>query len=284
MNQILENIYNKLNRLSRLMITLLAVLLTAVIGVIDIFTGSELASSVFYLAPIALAAWFGGRRRGFIITFLSAATWITADVAAGNTYTNLFVPIWNTTVRLLLFLIFTLLLTRVHKDMQQQSQLARTDMLTGIANSRSIYEHAAAELDRARRYGRPLTVVYLDLDNFKEVNDTMGHQVGDQLLNAVARLLAGNIRSTDWVGRLGGDEFLIIFPETSPELAKSLIQRIHEKLNASMDDKSWPVRFSMGVITLNSKPLSVDAIITHADHLMYEAKKQGKDRIIYDTI
>lgn len=283
MNGIIKKIYGQLSRFSLLVIALLAVFLILAIGAIDIVSGAELASSAFYLAPIALATWFGGRRLGLIITFLSAAMWITADIAAGNTYANLFVPVWNTAVRLFLFLIFTLLIAWLHDDREKLSSMARTDVLTGIANSRSIHEQTAAELDRARRYGRPLTVVYIDIDNFKEVNDTLGHPVGDRLLVTVAQFLSGNIRSTDSIGRLGGDEFLVIIPEISPEVAKSLIQRIHKQLNTLMDEKDWPVSFSMGVFTFISEQISVDDIITRADQLMYQAKEQGKDRIIYDT-
>jgi hypothetical protein len=166
------------------------VLLVAVMGYVDYVTGYELSFSLFYLIPVCLVAWYSGRRLGLVISMLSAVAWPMADVASGHTYTYPALHVWNMLIRLGFFVIVTLLLAALHDAHDAEQRHARTDFLTGLLNARHFQEVADAELERVRRYGGPFSLAYLDLDNFKHVNDTFGHEVGDDVLATVGRQLA----------------------------------------------------------------------------------------------
>ncbi len=163
---------------------------------------------------------------------------------------------------------------------EREQELARTDSLTGLTNRRAFCEMSSGEIDRAQRYHRPFTVAYVDIDNFKTVNDRFGHSTGDTLLRVVAHTMKSNSRAVDVIARLGGDEFAIFLPETGPEPGRAVIRKLHERLLDAMRQHEWPVTFSIGVITFIRPPSTVDQMIRFADGLMYTAKNGGKNRIM----
>jgi len=163
--------------------------------------------------------------------------------------------------------------------LEREKALARTDSLTQIANRRAFYELASTEINRAHRYKRPFTIVSMDLDNFKIVNDRFGHKIGDTLLCSVANTIQKNIRATDVVARLGGDEFTVLLPEIGAESARVVAHKLQKELLDTMQTNEWPVTFSMGVVTFNSAPATVDEMLKKADTLMYSAKQSGKNII-----
>ena len=162
---------------------------------------------------------------------------------------------------------------------QQEKRLSRLDPLTGLANRRAFYEGAELERQRAVRYGRNLSMAYIDLDNFKQVNDNFGHKAGDQLLVTVAIILRSDLRPSDLAARLGGDEFAVVLPETDELGARRATSKLHVLLTQAMQDNDWPVTFSMGVVTFNSIPETVEQMVHKADELMYTVKHGGKNRI-----
>lgn len=168
---------------------------------------------------------------------------------------------------------------QINLVLQREKELARTDALTGLANRRAFYEALRAERSRASRYGRPITLAYVDLDNFKRVNDTLGHAIGDELLVCVADLLRSNLRMSDSVGRLGGDEFALLLPETGPQHAEGLLKKLAAVLNAAMQAQKWPVTFSIGAAAFLDNPPPMEEMIRTADELMYSVKKSGKNRV-----
>jgi len=139
------------------------------------------------------------------------------------------------------------------------------------------------EISRARRYEHPFTIVCLDLDNFKAVNDCSGHSTGDLLLRLVARTTRENIRVTDTVARIGGDEFAILMPETGREVAEVIMQRVKRVNLDYMRKHGWPVTLSIGVVTFTSPPSTVDEVLRVSDRLMYSAKNNGKNSIQYEV-
>lgn len=143
-------------------------------------------------------------------------------------------------------------------------------------------ELADTELSRARRYERPLTIAYLDIDNFKLVNDRLSHATGDLLLKRVAESIRNNIRVIDTIARVGGDEFVTLFPETDPDTAKLVIERIQKGLRDVVQENKWPITFSIGALTCVTIPDSVEALVTAADRLMYSVKAAGKDTVKYE--
>jgi len=151
--------------------------------------------------------------------------------------------------------------------------------VTGVANSRAFYDIASMELSRARRYARSLTVSYIDLDNFKYINDHFGHNVGDVVLRVVGQTILRNLRSSDTVARLGGDEFAVLFPETGSDAAQMVLYKIQGLLVAEMQRNAGPISFSIGAVTYVEAAESVDKMIQMADNLMYVAKRNGRNRI-----
>ena len=163
--------------------------------------------------------------------------------------------------------------------LERERSAARVDFLTGILNRRGFYEIAGSESQRSRRYKRPLSLVYVDLDNFKGVNDSMGHDAGDELLIQVAAVIHSEVRGTDTVGRLGGDEFAVLLPETDQEQGRIVVDKVQKQLMEAMQEKQWPVTFSIGLISFNVPPESIDEMVREADRVMYSVKLKGKNSI-----
>ncbi|MDF2177342.1 sensor domain-containing diguanylate cyclase [Aliiglaciecola sp. CAU 1673] len=165
--------------------------------------------------------------------------------------------------------------------LSREKLLARIDSLTGVGNRRAFHEAAKHEIERSERYQRPFTAVYMDVDNFKQVNDEFGHDCGDRLLQRVTSITQLCLRQTDFLARLGGDEFGILLPETNLEEARKVIDRIRQELLREMRQYDWQVTFSIGVLVCTSCPETVDEMLKRVDELMYGVKRSGKDAVHY---
>jgi diguanylate cyclase (GGDEF)-like protein len=258
----------------------LAVVLVPVLGWIDTITGYELSFSIFYLGPIAVAAWVGGAGPGLALSLLSAVMWGGADVLSGHHYSSPIYPLWNTLIRFVSFSVLSVLLAEREEAHAREFALARTDALTGLANPRYFNEVLDAELNRSRRYGRVLSLVYVDLDNFKTVNDRWGHAAGDALLVDIAATLRQQLRDADTAARLGGDEFAIVLPETDSDAAQRTAERVHAALGRTAARSGYPVTASIGVVTCRTAPRSRDHLLHLADELMYSVKRASKDSVV----
>jgi diguanylate cyclase (GGDEF)-like protein len=253
------------------------------IGILDYLTGYEIAFSLFYLIPISLLTWVAGRRLGIVACLAGAIVWLIADLMAGSLYSHPAVYAWNTIIRLSFFLIVTLLLSTLRRSLEIERELAHTDYLTGAMNSRFFFEFLQMEIDRFKRYQHPFSLAYIDLDNFKAVNDRFGHMAGDQVLRTVVGHTKSRLRKTDMVARLGGDEFALLLPETDQESAKVAISKIRSSLLQEMQKNRWPVTLSVGVLTCTAALPTRDELVRMADDLMYSAKREGKNAIRFST-
>jgi diguanylate cyclase (GGDEF)-like protein len=180
--------------------------------------------------------------------------------------------LWNFGTDLLVYVALTLLLSTLRTKLSEEHENARTDPLTGLGNVRAFRAAAEAEVARCRRYHRPLSLALVDLDDFKQVNDTHGHGAGDDVLRATAQHLAESVRSTDTVARVGGDEFVILLPETDPAQAAAAVGHLRSRPVAA----DLPVGFSVGVVTYADDPPSVEDILAEADRAMYAEKRAGR--------
>jgi diguanylate cyclase (GGDEF)-like protein len=277
------NLPARLEKPSPLFWTAAGIALLAGVGILDYLTGYELAFSLFYLIPVSLVTWLVSRRLGMLLAFASAVVWLTADVTAGNLYSHPFIYAWNTLIRLGFFVLTVLLLSTLKRTLEREKESARTDYLTGAANSRLFYDLVQMEIGRYQRYERPFTVVDLDLDNFKTVNDRFGHAAGDQVLRSVVSSIRKYLRKTDVVARLGGDEFALLLPETGQESARIVLAKIQDGLLQEMRRGDWPVTFSVGVLTCTAMPATLDELMRRADELLYTVKGAGKNAIQYTT-
>lgn len=257
----------------------ISVLLIVLISALDNVTGKDVNLAIFYLIPVAWATWFIGRWTGLFFAVLSAAVWSGMDRVAGIVYSTRAVTAWNAIVRLLLLVFVSLLLSEIRRTTNARKELAFSDPLTGIANTRVLHADLDREIERLRRYGRPFTFAYIDLDRFKSVNDSLGHRAGDDLLQNVALALAGCVRESDIAARLGGDEFAVLMPETEEPAARLALNRIAEAVDASLHEVAPAVEgvgATIGAVVFVHSPWSTDHAISLADELMYEGKREGR--------
>lgn len=165
-------------------------------------------------------------------------------------------------------------------------RLATTDALTGLYNRGHFFERAEAEKARAERYGYPLACLILDLDRFKQINDSHGHATGDAALVAVAATLRGLLRGADVIGRIGGEEFALLLPQTDVAGATAFAERLRKSvaaLDIPRDQESFRVTISIGVATVEATDSSIAQALRRADQALYEAKLAGRDRVVTAT-
>ena len=173
-------------------------------------------------------------------------------------------------------------LADVKVSLQRVEEMAATDVLTGLYNRRHFNRVLDQLFAEAQRYDKDLACVMIDMDGFKPINDTLGHQVGDQLLVTAGKVISANMRRMDVAARYGGDEFVLLLPQANQEAAANAATRINEefKLAASRLLNRGGVSMSMGIASIGAhRPASADAIIKLADDALYKAKKAGKDRV-----
>jgi diguanylate cyclase (GGDEF)-like protein len=280
----LESANRVLVSLPRAQLVALAALGLVLIGAADLATGFEIAASVFYVGPVSLVAWYVGRRAGVLFALLAAATWLAADLLAGHVYSHAAIPVWNAFARLGFFLIIVALLDALRMRLEIEARLARTDSLTGALNRRAFVEQLDYNLALARRERRPLALAYVDLDDFKRVNDAHGHGEGDRVLRLAAQALASSIRRTDAVARLGGDEFALILPDTDSAGAERLVAKAMRGLADALPRGPSRVTCSVGTAVFREPPASADEAIRAADAVMYRAKSAGKATVLVEVV
>lgn len=171
----------------------------------------------------------------------------------------------------------------LEKTNQKLKQMIITDELTQLYNRKGILQNFDLELKKAKRYNRDLSIIMIDIDHFKKVNDTHGHQFGDKVLKIVSQTLQKNVRKVDLAGRYGGEEFLIVLPETNLSQGYKVAEKLRTKIkNLEIENLNWQLTISCGVAEF--KDNSGEEIIKKADNLLYKAKEQGRDVTIADGI
>lgn len=254
--------------------------LVVLVGTADFYTSSEISFSLFYLFPIILSSWFAGRKHSLVVCAMCAVSWFLADTLTNQIYSSPVIGYWNAIVRLVFFVAIAYLLP-VLRELEHEKTIARSDDLTGVANRRYFFQLCQNELNRAQRYNHPLTLVYVDIDGFKSVNDELGHQSGDNLLCTFTETAKNVLRKTDVIARVGGDEFIIMLVETGLEEAKKITPMLQKALVEHMRKNGWNVTFSIGVISYQQGEAKLDDIIMRADALMYSVKKSTKNAVSY---
>ena len=254
-------------------------ILIGLTGLINYSTGHDFAFSVFYVLPISLITWFTNKWFGLVASIACAIVWVVADLSPAQSSLIHLIPFWNPFIRLAFFIIITFLLSSLKSSLD----VARTDYLTSAINSRYYYEIVQMEINRFQRNQRPFTVAYIDIDNFKAVNDQLGHTVGNQVLITFVNSITKVIRKSDFIARLGGDEFAMLFPETDQEASRIIFSKIQTDIKEVMRQKNWSITFSVGVLTCGVAPHTTDELIRMADGLMYLAKSDGKNTVKYSV-
>lgn len=251
-------------------------LLLALVAWTDHLSGIDLQLEFFYLLPLAIVAWICGRRDGIVTAALATVLWTLVDVTGRPVRTQSGLIVWNAAVEMLFFSGVALLVSYVGRQADILRSLARADALTGVANRRAFFGALTSAVDLSMRREGAWTLAYIDLDDFKQVNDRLGHNVGDEVLRAVAGTLRAATRRIDVVARLGGDEFAVLMPDTDPAQAETAVRKLQGLLDSRMAKGEWPVTFSIGVTTFLAAPPSPDAALAVADARMYQVKRGAK--------
>ncbi len=169
-----------------------------------------------------------------------------------------------------------------HQLIEKLERLSKTDELTMVLNKRAIMERLDYELDRARRYNIQLSLIICDLDRFKQINDTFGHAAGDKVLRIMAQALAGSLRKTDIMGRFGGDEFLLILPQTPLEGASEFAERLRQRVQEIKypEEITLKTTLSLGIAAYEGSSDAND-MVRRADMALYNAKKSGRNKAAF---
>jgi diguanylate cyclase (GGDEF)-like protein len=261
----------------KVFILILALLLSTLVGVLDYSTVPEF--EIFYLLPIVLSSWYVNRWAGVFFSLLCAGIWLYDDLHTLQAGDESFVPYWDALVRMGMFISISLVVSALKKALEAERQLSRTDATTQVANARFFYEQLDFEIHKNRRYGHPFSLIFMDVDNFKTVNDQFGHSAGDALLKLIASTIKKSVRRADFVARTGGDEFAMLLPETGRDGGCDAANKIQSALASAVEGRNYPVTFSLGLVTFLTPPESVDEAAKMADDCMYAAKRGGKNRI-----
>jgi diguanylate cyclase (GGDEF)-like protein len=278
-----KKVNNHFENKHRIVPIIWGILLLLLFGYIDYQVTPETSLSIFYLFPVSLLTWFTGKKVGVMASVLSAIAWFLINSPSSYIENSILVNSWNAIVMFLFLFIVSYLLIELRTAKEREKESARVDPTTGLANKRLFFELARLEVKKVERYRHPLTVVYMDVDDFRKINDTLGRRVGDKLLQTVAQTIKTTIRETDIIARIGGDDFVILLPGSGYESANIVIRRVHKELLNSMQENEWSATFSIGAATFINPPKSVDDMIQRADHLMYLAKNNGKNQLKHIT-
>ncbi len=266
---------------SLMFLGIICLALIAVLGVIDYVTGYEINFFIFYAAPIWLAGWYGNRRLGLLSAITCGVMWFIVDQYTGRQYSHPLIPYWNGSIRITFFLFVLYALSNIKEKLKLEQLNADYDSLTDLLNGRGFREKLDVLFPLMKREKDVYSLAFIDLDNFKHVNDSMGHAEGDKVLKSVAGVMREGVRSSDLVSRLGGDEFVVFFPNTDRDQVQNVMDGLRRKLDTAVKQNQWPIGFSIGVCTFSSNENSIEEAVAIADSLMYDVKKQEKGGVFY---
>ena len=284
MIRLLRILNQRLDLPSRIPLLAFALCGVLIVGGADYLSGYEVSISLFYLGPVAVAAWYGGKWTGITVAFLSCISWFIADFGSGHLYSNLVIPFWNALVRFGFFVTTALLLTGLRRSLRGQQHLARTDSLTGLYGRRAFEDRLEHDLVLAHRRKAPLTLAYVDVDDFKAINETHGHKGGDDVLRIIGRVFKGSLREADTAARIGGDEFALVLTDTDKRGAQQIISKLARDLRETFAAADWLVTCSIGVVTFLDPTISPERAVAAADEAMFRAKHTEKGAIEFSVL
>lgn len=261
----------------------IAYLLLPLIGGIDALTGPDYTFTLIYLLPVTMVCWVSTSRISALsIIIFSAIVWNSVDFISNRIMLTPMVFAWNMFSRCVVFLLFAVMLFALKSSICREREISRRDPLTNTYNLRAFRDIAEHELSRCRRDKKSITMAFVDIDNFKTVNDTRGHKAGDILLQQVANAIRSSLRESDILARIGGDEFAILLSDCNAQAA----QEIGLKLKNSVDlikNGNKDISLSIGTLTCKDSYPDMEALIKICDELMYSVKKSGKNGMAAST-
>ncbi len=239
----------------------------------------DLATGLLYLIPVAVTAWWGPRWSPWVVLPASLAVLHLVDLDT-TPMLRPAIAYWNLAIRFVFFGTAVAFLRLTRTELSRETRLAATDPLTGALNVRRLHEELGREIGRLARGGAGFALGYLDLDDFKQVNDRLGHLAGDRLLREIVSTLRAAVRRADLVARVGGDEFALLLPATDEAGARSVLEDLRTRLRTALAAHDPPVRFSAGAVVVTDPATNAESVLRRADDLMYAAKRGGKNTVV----
>jgi len=279
----MKTIFSILEKRTPKTITKLSFVLILILGVMQFLFRETVTIAPLYIFPILFSSWYGSKITGILSAFLSTLVFIIIETAYNRVLPTFNELLLLSAPYLTAYVLLAILIINFRDVHRIEVYAADTDNLTGLHSARSFYVELANELLRSKRYDHVFSLAYLDVDNFKSINDSLGHREGDKLLKEVANCLVSSLRGTDVIARLGGDEYACLLHETNQQKAKSAFLKTVDLLNKRMVKNKWDVSFSIGVMTFENIPEDIKEAIDLADKLMYSVKNDNKDNIAYQV-
>ncbi|MGL5873293.1 MAG: GGDEF domain-containing protein [Xenococcaceae cyanobacterium] len=274
-------LFRYVENLPKSSLIVISLFLIIAIAMFDYYDRTLICLSIFYIIPVTIATWFISSNFGYLCSFVSAISWFLNELNCLNN-NQLISSFENSIILFGCLTIFTYILFELKTSYKQEQKLARFDGLTGAINRQFFIETLETERLRSLRYGFTFTLAYLDIDNFKILNDTLGHQYGDRVLKLITETVFLQIRRTDVFARLGGDEFALLLPQTDSQAANIILKRVREQLLQEFKLQSLPIGVSIGALTFLTIPHTVEAAIEKTDLIMYQVKKNGKNALKHE--
>jgi len=250
---------------------------------IDLMTPLGVAGGVPYVGVITLSLWTKNKNHVIFLGLFSTAL-TTVGFFLSPPYVDLWIVLLNRTYAIISIWIVVFLIIKLFTLLEEAVMQSEVDPLTGLKNRTYLYKHGDLILSLYNRKQSPVSLVFIDLDDFKCINDTYGHQMGDSFLKKVGEVLNKHCRKTDIVSRIGGDEFVILMPDTTSFDAFTITEKIHRSLKRNCLLKSAPnicFKGSFGVASTLCQDAkgaqSIDELILQADKALYQVKREGKN-------
>ena len=255
------------------------IVLVGIVYVLNSYAPSDIRLGILYLVPVLLVTWHDGLIWGIAFAVGTGVLRYVTGLDQMAPDTPVAIRLINEAAYLVVLGVAMAGLAQLQRTQIALERLATQDELTGALNARAFEERLTQELDRDRRYHLPLALLYFDLDDFKAVNDRHGHRTGDAVLRLVVNATRRAVRQSDVVGRMGGDEFAVLMPETEGAVAEAAATRLADGIRTVF--RGTPsVTASIGLVsTANASIVRSEELLRRADEAMYEAKRGGKDRV-----
>jgi diguanylate cyclase (GGDEF)-like protein len=267
-----------IERRSKRTIGFIAILFSILVGIVDLKTSVEIHFLLLYLIPIFLGSWFVSREMGIYLAFFCSLIWFVSDALSDRVYSSAWIAYWNLLMRTSVFVLFAVTQSQLRAKIDQLSNLAARDFLTGLPNGRAFYQLAGKEMDRALGL-QPLTWACIDVAGLQWVNDRAGYPAGDQILCSIAHTIQEYAPRPDLVGRNAGTSFLVLLPNTTSDTASPMLEQLRNGLQDMRRKYSHPVTFHISAIAYSKAPKNIAQLMSQAESQMTRAKGEKKDSI-----
>jgi diguanylate cyclase (GGDEF)-like protein len=258
----------------------LALIGIGAIGALDYRFGVDISLSDFYLLPVAAATWYADRKAGALCAVLADIPLVVEQARVDHFAGHPGVLIWALVMQAGVMLVVVYLLDRLRAHVENEAALARMDGLTGIFNRRGFLERLEFTILLTRRQQLGFALGFADLDNFKAINDSLGHAEGDRVLRLAAHIFQDSLRHSDVAARLGGDEFALLLHGLNPAAAGKFIANLHDEFRRAFERERLTVTCSIGCAVFDSSVPDTNDVIRVADALMYDVKRRGKNSVL----